>query len=600
MRLSRNSVAAGALALALVAAGTPYLVLAQSQDSPESILPPGFGDPAPTPTPAPRASDSASVPAGSGSNDAEPASTPTAIDKPADDAAALEAPIDPKLLAQYELPGYARRSTALVGIVDAASGGLAPTAFGAADGRFLQSLMQRLRAPVASRWVSIGLRRALVSQVATPARVNGADFTADRAWLLLRMGESTLSRALIQRVDGDRYTPKLAEVAMQAALANGDPAMVCPVVERGRGMSRDHAWVLADAMCAGLSGRGTETAAALKTAQRSGAARGIDLLLAQRVVGVGGKGQGSVTIEWENVDRLTLWRYGLAMATGVEIPGALLANTSPASRLWRAQAGGLTPLARAVVAEQAAAQGVLSHAALVDLYGQVESEDDQTVAEIGIARDLRTAHVGADRDARLVALRTLWDEPKAPSARYGRLVLTASAAATILPYRDAPDADRLVAAMLSAGLESQALRWRDSVADGSDAWAMLALTGGERVRGSAVDRYRSRASDPTGIKARMLLAGLAGLGQIDRRDADRLAGSLDVDLALENSWTRAITRAGERGQPATVLLLAGVGMQTTDWRGVSPEALYHIVAALRRVGLDSVGRMVAVEALTRL
>ena len=52
-------------------------------------------------------------------------------------------------------------------------------------------------------------------------------------------------------------------------------------------------------------------------------------------------------------------------------------------------------------------------------------------------------------------------------------------------------------------------------------------------------------------------------------------------------------------QPATVILLAAVGMQTKNWGGVPPAALYRIVAALRAVGLGGEARMIAVEALSR-
>src|SRR3546814_5878236 len=50
--------------------------------------------------------------------------------------------------------------------------------------------MKATRAPVISRWASILLRRTLLSEVNTPANVNGADWAAERAWLLLRMGEA--------------------------------------------------------------------------------------------------------------------------------------------------------------------------------------------------------------------------------------------------------------------------------------------------------------------------------------------------------------------------------------------------------------------------
>jgi hypothetical protein len=46
-------------------------------------------------------------------------------------------------------------------------------------------------------------------------------------------------------------------------------------------------------------------------------------------------------------------------------------------------------------------------------------------------------------------------------------------------------------------------------------------------------------------------------------------------------------------------LLAGVGMQSLSWDDVAPEALFHIVAAMRAAGLGNYARMIAVEAVTR-
>ncbi len=519
-----------------------------------------------------------------------------------DEEAGKPAPIDAKTLAEYEMPAYARRSLAVVGVVDRAQGGLGEDAFGRADGHFIQTLMGRLNAPIASRWLSIGLRRALASQLRAPRGVNGADFAAERAWLLLRMGESVVSRALIERVDTDNYTPKLFEAAMQAGLATGDPALVCPVAVAAQKVSRDRAWVLARAICAGLSGVPGEAGPLITAARRSGAARGIDMLLAEKVAGAGAKGQQAVTIEWQGVDQLSIWRYGLATATGVEIPDTLLASARPQVQFWRAQSPVLEPRARAQVAELAAAQGVLSNSALVDLYGQIDQADDSSSAEAGIARDLRTAYIESDRAQRLAILHQLWEEPKTPRSRYARLVLTARACTTLPPQPDTAEADSIIASMLSAGLYLPASRWRDVVARGSDGWAMLAIadpTAGQLSR-SDVDAYRGRATDPTGAKRRMLLASLAGLDRLESGVAVSLAGTLGVDLESANNWTRALARAAESGQQGTVLLIAAIGMQTSDWRGVSPEALYHIVAALHRVGLDPEARMIAVEALTRL
>ena len=510
-------------------------------------------------------------------------------------------PVDPRLLAEFNLPSYARRSTAVVGVVGTPEGGLGPRAFGAANGRFLQTLMRKMNAPVPSRWMSIGLRQALASKVNTPAGLNGADFAAERAWLLVRMGESVVARAMVEAVDPDRYTPKMFQVAMQAALASGDPATICPVASAGRKVSSERAWILAEAMCASMSGVPDEAGPLIRAARRQGAARGIDLLLAEKIVGTGSKGQGAVTIEWENVDRLTIWRYGLAMASGADIPAAIYATAAPHVQYWRAQSPQLTESARAPSAELAAAQGVLSSAALVDLFSKIESDGDQGAAELGVAQDLRAAYSDPNRDVRLTALRALWDEPKRPRGQYARLVLTARAATMIAPYRDAPDADRLIASMLSAGLEAPALRWKGNLIRGTNGWGLLALVDtGAQISRSDVDTYRSRAVDISGNKVKMLVAGLAGLQRMNASDVASLGNALSINFNLSNSWTRALRRAAEARQAGTVLLLAAVGMQTPNWGGVSPEALYEIVTALRMVGLDGQARMIAVEAVTRL
>src|SRR3546814_16676555 len=94
-------------------------------------------------------------------------------------------------------------------------------------------------------------------------------FAAERAWLLIRMGEPVVARSLIQDVDTGNYTPKLLQVAMQAALATGDPAGLCPlgdVIDR----YDDHTagWPLVRALCAALGGHAAPADAELAAVRR--------------------------------------------------------------------------------------------------------------------------------------------------------------------------------------------------------------------------------------------------------------------------------------------------------------------------------------------
>ena len=588
------------LSLAVLAAvgGLAALAPAIGQEKPESLLPPGFGDtpaPAPTAAPAPRA-PSADQPI-------PPTATvqPLPLPSPGPSPSATPSPtptIDPAVLAQYEMPASARRSLDSVGPLGAGQGGIDADAFGAADGRYVERLMRHLTAPLPSRWMSILLRRTLTSRLDTPANVNGADFAAERGWLLLRMGESVAAHAVVQGVDTSNFTPKLYQVAMNAALATGDPGGVCPLVDGAMRVVPSRGWTMAQAMCAGLSGYPAQAGPLLTTARSRGVASGIDLLLAQKVIGAGAQGRQAVTIEWDGVDQLTSWRFGLAMATGVAVPDALYATVGPQVTYWRALSPSMTLADRLGAAEAAAGQGVLSNAALVDLYSAAFSDDSVQSGTTATAQDLQTAYADRNADARMAALRQIWGTAR-PS--YGRLVLTARAAARMPAAKDKTENDRLIASMLSAGLDRTAARWRGSVETGSDAWAMILLADPDadtRVSYGDLASYSGGEGD-SALKQRMLFAGLAGLGRLSPGDVERAAKALDVRIGAENSWTRALDSAARGGQAGTVALLAAIGMQTPGWKGVPPEALYRIVGALRAVGLDGEARMIAAEAIAR-
>jgi hypothetical protein len=360
-------------------------------------------------------------------------------------------------------------------------------------------------------------------------------------------------------------------------------------------------------MCAGLAGEQAISSALVNRAQGN-AGKGIDLLLAEKVVGAGTNSRRAVNIEWESVDRLTAWRFGLASAVGLSIPEPLYASVGPHVQALRARAPMLPPTARLAPARAAAAMGVFSNAALVDLYGAAGEETDDYGVDTPAGK-LRAAYVADDEDGRLNALRSLWDSAEGEKDRYGTLILTARAAARIKPNADwAGDASNLIAAMFSAGLDKQAARWTGVLAEQSDAdadlgWSILAV-GAPRpavdMGYGRINGFVDRAGTSGRLKAQMLIAALAGLGRISPGDQKRLAENAELLLGLRNGWTQALDRAVAAREPGTVLTLAALGMQTRDWRGVPPAHFYRIISALRRVGLEGAARMMAAEAMTRL
>ncbi|MFS2111463.1 hypothetical protein ACCC88_17365 [Sphingomonas sp. Sphisp140] len=603
MKISRSKgrhLALGALLLA----GAAVPALGQ-QDKPESLLPPGFDQPeqAPAPAPRPAPAPAATAPASSPAPGAVPITSVPVLsgDGALSNTAAVEEtlPSGPVDLSRYELPDFAKHSLNRTGVLAAGNAPFPAKAFGATDGRTLGVLMQRLSAPVASRWVSIALRRALMSPLDTPKHINGADFAAERAWLLLRMGEANAARAVINDVDADNYTTRLLQVAMQSSLASADPGGLCGIAERGNQYVHQRGWALARAMCAGLAGKPNEAGQLLDQARGGTPASDIDNLLAEKVLGTGAQGRRAVTVEWSGISRLNAWRWGLATATGQEVPASLYNTAGPQVRYWQALAPQLTPRARAAAAELAATAGVFSSAGLVDLYSEIAESEDANSTEGGVARDLRTAYVDVQVADRLKAIQTLWSEATTPRTQYARLILTARAASWIPADAKIEEPEKLIASMLSAGYEAKAMEWRNVVPRGSIGWALLAL--GDPVAQGPVaygdfDAFKDAAGQR---RAQLAFAGLAGLGRFESSDAQRGAQALNVAIGAQNDWTRAIDAAGKRGDSGMVALLAAVGMQSRVWDNVAPEALFHIVAAMRAAGMTSYARMIAVEAVTR-
>ena len=506
-----------------------------------------------------------------------------------------------------EYPSFARRDPWVVGALEPAAVGL-PDGWGTASGPFLSSLMRRMDVPLASRWAHIALRDALLAKARAPRDVNPVDWVAERAWLLLRMGEADAARMLVAGVDTDRFTPKMVQVAVQSALASADPPALCPI-EDGIRKYDPGIRALVQAMCSSLAGEPETAAAQIDDARRHGRIGGIDLTLAEKVVGTGANTGRAVTIEWEPVDHLTAWRFGLATATGMAVPDRLLGDASPQLRAFQARAPLLTPQQRLESAYFAAGLGVFSSQSMVDLYSAIYDSTDPDDLASSDAWQLRQAFVGKDQAAKVAAIRRLLDGGKDPLQKEARRALVARAASLIEPdpdlQNDAPD---LISAMLAAGYDRAAARWAPAVRRMNDAnadrcWAMLALASPDAANadiafgriGSFIGRDQSRDK----LRSALLVAGLAGLGRISADAANSLNRRYGLALGRTTSWTRMIDSAAGRGQGGTVLVLTGTGFQTPSLERVPAAHMYHAISGLKRTGQDFNARMIAAEALSR-
>lgn len=574
-----------------------------AQDQPESILPPGFGDPA-TPAPEPATNDTQPAP----STPSQRPSFEGSIVEIVDSLTAAEVLATQEPVPQVEYPDRARRDPRFAGTLDPVAVGIGPRPWGAASGKALEILMRRMDTPFASRWAQIGLRNTLLAKAASPADLNPADWAAERAWLLLRMGEADAARLLIASVDTDRFTPKMTQVALQSALATSDPSAMCPL-EAGLGKLESRVTALVTAICSSLSGDSERAAADIEAARRRGRVGGIDLALADKVVGAGAETSRAVTIEWDPVDQLNSWRYGLSTATAMMPPERLMNASSLQTQAWLARAPMFPATQRLASARIAAALGVFSSQALIDLYATSYDATDPDELGSTPAWQLRLAFIGKDQDARLGAMRNLWGNAQSPLDRVAAQVLLSRAARRVAPdaelQSDAPD---LVASLLAGGFDREAARWGRVLGDMDDepadkVWAMLALgapdAGSMAINATRIRDFADRDQSEDKQRTALLIAGLAGLGRIDARVAGQLNREYRLGLAGETSWTRLIDGAMQRRQAGTSILLTASALQGREFDEVRAIYLFHSANALRRTGQEYLARMIAAEALAR-
>lgn len=614
----RRAWLAGGAALAL----TSTLVWAQQR--PESLLPPGFDDPAPAPTAAPTQRPQPQPGQTGPTVPASPGSVPVIQPLPGDSGAApiaipdLALPdnlptleelekLSPDeldellgLKPKFDIPPAARRSMERVGLLDMSEGGLPTGSLAKQPASLVRAALSGTKRPMVSRWGHILMRRALASRLETPAGMDPAEFAALRVATLNAMGEWSVAKAVAQDVDTGNWNPALTDAAFASYLHTADLVGICPRVQVGSHAREDVQWNMARAICAAFSGQGARAGSDLNRLLYQGKGEPIDILLAQRFAGAAGEGRRAVNLEWDDVETLTPWRFALANAVGAEIPETLLANPTPTIRRMGATAPMLPLAQRLGHADLAAREGILSSSAYVDLLSQYRAEGEAEGDLARMAARLRDAYVLADTVARVAAIRDVWgsDEPD-----YGRMVLTAYAAARIEPDEAlADDAADLIASMLAAGLERDALRWASVVPQGSEAWALLVFAQPNRANPVTSGQFETFVGDDSSAgqrKSAFLLAGLAGLGRIEQGAVDGQAADLGTDLSRRTRWSTLIDAAAEAGNPALVVYLAGVGMQGSSWERMTPRHLFHIVSALNRVGLSAEARMIAAEAVVR-
>lgn len=501
----------------------------------------------------------------------------------------------------YDIPVAARRSMRRLGLLDQSEGGLPEGSLARQPQALVRAILVGLKGPVLSRWGHILLRRSLVSRMRAPVGMTSVEFAGLRAAALNAMGEYHVARTFLQEIDTTNWDSRVIDAALDAYIATSDLVGLCPLVRLRPRLREDVQWEMLSAICNSFAGEVVLGARQLDSLLQAEATADIDILLAQRLSGAAGVGRRAVKLEWAGVDSLSPWRFALANALGEEIPENLLANIAPYYERISATSPMLAVEKRAQGADRAAAEGIMSSQAIIDLYSQIYSHELPNGGPVDTAALLREAYTGQTIETRLSSLQRIWgDDPK---TRYGRYVLTSHASALLSPSPSLlGSADDLLISMLSSGFDNDAESWASIVQPGGKAWALIALSRNDRsvsISQNEISLYLEKDDSLDRRSSAYLLAGLAGLRRISEEDFQKLVLDLNFDLTRESAWSQAISQAAQVSNAALVSLLVGLGMQGDSWAEMTPRHIYFIVRSLADVGLDAEARMIAAEALAR-
>lgn len=570
--------------------------------APKSLLPAGTFTPPPPPVeePEPLAPD-ASL----------PGDAPEGLGAPNGDGVPLEAGPAPVL--RETRPTGILSSSAAVGLVGPHSGGFDETLWVGSSGPFLRDLMRGMPAPTASRWAHVLLRKAVATRTPTPDGTLPANFVAERAHLLLRMGEADLARRLAAQVPVASFTRRMFDVAPQAYMAAGDVPGLCPLVQTGLTVSSDPVWPLTSAVCAALQGDDAGAVLTLDRERENRSSKAFDIQLAEVVSSSLGGGDRGVNAVWPQNARLTTYRLSMALAGGVEVPRQRLSNANTAVKGWISRQGNVPLAVRLDAARTAAATGALPAQELLNLWSQQAALVDETALRALPVGKLRNAYTAKIAPERLQALRDLWAGAASPQDKVA-LYLAGADASARLPRDEAllEGAPDLARSLLLAGNIPAARAWYDLAR--SETRARNANAGGPLMRlWPLVATADAKGNIPHSValfelwddtqqgdrsdKARrrqLVSAALTGLGILPMADMPRPAR---IELA-ETSFTRRLREAANAGRVGEVIVLAGVGLGK-DATTVSPAYLHEIVGALANVGLRREAGIIASEILIR-
>ena len=528
---------------------------------------------------------------------------PTGASKPADDNRILVGPIgalDPSA----------------IGALYDADGGLGVEMWRGSPRPLVETLIPML--PAVTRYaVAQSLARRLLLTAATvpDGELKAKSLIGLRLERLVAMGMADEARALGRLITAPIRDPVLHRALIDALWIVGDDAAACDRLRQLVREDSDPHWLKGLTVCQVAAGRQTEFGLAQALLRDQGVDDTTYFIIAAAL----GDPKGAVaSLAYPQPLYLAMLRAGRK-----PVPADALNGAGPAALAMIARSANATLELRLGAAEQAEAQGALTATALAKLYDEVKfdsadgpaANDRSPRAAAWLYQNARQQTVAV---ARAEALRRAWTLARErggfdTAARVNLAATRELQPAADLVFVGAEIARALLAAGdgPAAGTWWQFLRQRAGIGDADAAqaaaglWPLLAIAG-TAPTGWDEAGFRSwldRPGEATGeVRAQqaaiaLVLMDAAGVPVPPERwqdyyGASAPGGSAGVPPALWHGLAAA-AEGGRRGETVlfALLMLGSGGPRTAD-----PMTLATVASALRRVGLETDARALALEA----
>ena len=512
--------------------------------------------------------------------------------------------------------------TASVGLIDSEEGGLGVALWQGSKRTLIEKLISRLPA----RTPSIAARELAIRLLSTRARApqgasDGPDLLTSRVSRLVELGAVEAASRLANQISFEETGETLARSTVEALFLRNDNAGACQRVRDFARRSLDTYWQRGLAFCLLLSGDGTRADIIVDIL----AERGDDSaqFFADLIETLNG-GEATVVKSLPGPAGLDL---AMMRAANVRLPADVLSSDRPAVLRSVATSPNADLDLRLAAGERALIYGAIGADLLNELYAAVPWEeadlaDPATIAAGGWGPRGRALLLRSAAAATSPALKALTLSRAFELAREnGGYDIMAGASTPVLASIPpdtaltwfAPDA---VSALLSAGQFEQAQAWLGLAGGDAEAgaqpreaptrlWAIGLLAAPQAEAGvdeTALAAWRRSAyADDVEAGRRAEVVALTLLEALGAkaspgRWAELLAESPPPRVpAPDIAWARALEEASTAGRVGETVLIALLGLSGSGADASGAAAMRTVVKSLRRVGLESEARALALE-----